>query len=206
MRRRNGDPRADRPLTHGRLLVTGVCAHSPVQLSRNFTAPLSRYSIGQSVSCVPRRYISPRRARWMGLLVSHSARTHRAPSSRECSHGQRPWAGTEKISRMAQWPDWNPPEQMIERQRTPSVDPAQAQDKPPPSYPNGFSASSRCAASLAMLTSTTRSCGTVFDHLEGVRPEILLLHDRGDVRHAVLGDPLPVRSNRFEKFLVARQY
>ena len=26
------------------------------------------------------------------------------------------WAGTEKISRMAQWPDWNPPEQMIERQ------------------------------------------------------------------------------------------
>jgi lipoprotein-anchoring transpeptidase ErfK/SrfK len=26
------------------------------------------------------------------------------------------WTGAEKISRMAQWPDWNPPEQMIERQ------------------------------------------------------------------------------------------
>jgi hypothetical protein len=26
------------------------------------------------------------------------------------------WAGTEKISRMAEWPDWTPPEQMIERQ------------------------------------------------------------------------------------------
>jgi transposase-like protein len=26
------------------------------------------------------------------------------------------WAGEEKISRMAAWPDWNPPEQMIERQ------------------------------------------------------------------------------------------
>jgi lipoprotein-anchoring transpeptidase ErfK/SrfK len=26
------------------------------------------------------------------------------------------WAGEEKISRMAEWPDWNPPEQMIERQ------------------------------------------------------------------------------------------
>jgi lipoprotein-anchoring transpeptidase ErfK/SrfK len=26
------------------------------------------------------------------------------------------WTGVEKISRMAEWPDWNPPEQMIERQ------------------------------------------------------------------------------------------
>ncbi len=26
------------------------------------------------------------------------------------------WAGAEKVSRMAEWPDWNPPEQMIERQ------------------------------------------------------------------------------------------
>jgi lipoprotein-anchoring transpeptidase ErfK/SrfK len=26
------------------------------------------------------------------------------------------WSGTEKISRMAEWPDWTPPEQMIERQ------------------------------------------------------------------------------------------
>jgi lipoprotein-anchoring transpeptidase ErfK/SrfK len=26
------------------------------------------------------------------------------------------WAGVEKISRMAEWPDWNPPEQMIDRQ------------------------------------------------------------------------------------------
>jgi lipoprotein-anchoring transpeptidase ErfK/SrfK len=26
------------------------------------------------------------------------------------------WSGAEKISRMAEWPDWNPPEQMIERQ------------------------------------------------------------------------------------------
>ena len=26
------------------------------------------------------------------------------------------WSGVEKISRMAEWPDWNPPEQMIERQ------------------------------------------------------------------------------------------
>lgn len=26
------------------------------------------------------------------------------------------WSGSEKISRMAEWPDWNPPEQMIERQ------------------------------------------------------------------------------------------
>jgi lipoprotein-anchoring transpeptidase ErfK/SrfK len=26
------------------------------------------------------------------------------------------WTGAEKISRMAEWPDWNPPEQMIERQ------------------------------------------------------------------------------------------
>jgi lipoprotein-anchoring transpeptidase ErfK/SrfK len=26
------------------------------------------------------------------------------------------WSGAEKISRMAQWPDWNPPEQMIARQ------------------------------------------------------------------------------------------
>ena len=26
------------------------------------------------------------------------------------------WAGAEKVSKMAEWPDWNPPEQMIERQ------------------------------------------------------------------------------------------
>jgi lipoprotein-anchoring transpeptidase ErfK/SrfK len=26
------------------------------------------------------------------------------------------WAGTEKISKMAQWPDWFPPKEMIERQ------------------------------------------------------------------------------------------
>ena len=30
-------------------LVTGVCAHSPVQLSRNFMAPLSRYSLVRQV-------------------------------------------------------------------------------------------------------------------------------------------------------------
>jgi len=26
------------------------------------------------------------------------------------------WAGTERVSRMAAWPDWTPPEEMIERQ------------------------------------------------------------------------------------------
>ena len=26
------------------------------------------------------------------------------------------WSGAEKVSRKAEWPDWNPPEQMIERQ------------------------------------------------------------------------------------------
>jgi lipoprotein-anchoring transpeptidase ErfK/SrfK len=26
------------------------------------------------------------------------------------------WAGTERVSRMAEWPDWNPPAEMIERQ------------------------------------------------------------------------------------------
>jgi lipoprotein-anchoring transpeptidase ErfK/SrfK len=26
------------------------------------------------------------------------------------------WAGTEKVSRMAEWPDWRPPEEMIDRQ------------------------------------------------------------------------------------------
>src|SRR5262249_50927629 len=26
------------------------------------------------------------------------------------------WTGTEKVSRMAEWPDWHPPEEMIERQ------------------------------------------------------------------------------------------
>ena len=26
------------------------------------------------------------------------------------------WAGTEKITRMAEWPDWHPPAEMIERQ------------------------------------------------------------------------------------------
>jgi lipoprotein-anchoring transpeptidase ErfK/SrfK len=26
------------------------------------------------------------------------------------------WSGAERVSRMAEWPDWNPPEQMIERQ------------------------------------------------------------------------------------------
>jgi lipoprotein-anchoring transpeptidase ErfK/SrfK len=26
------------------------------------------------------------------------------------------WAGSEKVSRMAEWPDWHPPEEMIERQ------------------------------------------------------------------------------------------
>jgi lipoprotein-anchoring transpeptidase ErfK/SrfK len=26
------------------------------------------------------------------------------------------WAGTERISRMAEWPDWNPPPEMIDRQ------------------------------------------------------------------------------------------
>src|SRR6266446_6144224 len=26
------------------------------------------------------------------------------------------WSGAERISRLAEWPDWNPPEQMIERQ------------------------------------------------------------------------------------------
>jgi lipoprotein-anchoring transpeptidase ErfK/SrfK len=26
------------------------------------------------------------------------------------------WAGTEKVTRMAEWPDWNPPSEMIERQ------------------------------------------------------------------------------------------
>ena len=26
------------------------------------------------------------------------------------------WSGIERVSRQAEWPDWNPPEQMIERQ------------------------------------------------------------------------------------------
>jgi lipoprotein-anchoring transpeptidase ErfK/SrfK len=26
------------------------------------------------------------------------------------------WSGTERVSRMAEWPDWHPPEEMIERQ------------------------------------------------------------------------------------------
>jgi lipoprotein-anchoring transpeptidase ErfK/SrfK len=26
------------------------------------------------------------------------------------------WSGAEKVTRMAEWPDWNPPEEMIERQ------------------------------------------------------------------------------------------
>jgi lipoprotein-anchoring transpeptidase ErfK/SrfK len=26
------------------------------------------------------------------------------------------WTGTERVSRMAEWPDWNPPSEMIERQ------------------------------------------------------------------------------------------
>ena len=26
------------------------------------------------------------------------------------------WSGIERVSRLAEWPDWNPPEQMIERQ------------------------------------------------------------------------------------------
>ncbi|MFZ2138457.1 MAG: L,D-transpeptidase, partial [Xanthobacteraceae bacterium] len=26
------------------------------------------------------------------------------------------WAGTERVSRMAEWPDWHPPEEMIQRQ------------------------------------------------------------------------------------------
>jgi lipoprotein-anchoring transpeptidase ErfK/SrfK len=26
------------------------------------------------------------------------------------------WTGTERVSRMAEWPDWHPPEEMIERQ------------------------------------------------------------------------------------------
>ena len=32
----------------------------------------------------------------------------------------------------------------------------------------------------------------VFDQLEGVGPEILLLHDRVNIRHAVVGNPFPM--------------
>ena len=31
------------------------------------------------------------------------------------------WAGTEHVSRMAEWPDWNPPPEMIERQPLPAA-------------------------------------------------------------------------------------
>jgi lipoprotein-anchoring transpeptidase ErfK/SrfK len=101
---RNGDPRfsalppEDRP-------ETGPRKELPPQFRRTQVDYLTKEPAGTIVIDTPNTYLylvlGNGKALRYGIGVGREGFT---------------WSGAEKISRMAEWPDWNPPEQMIERQ------------------------------------------------------------------------------------------
>src|SRR6476469_5967459 len=65
------------------------------------TTPRSRPARSSSIRRTPISISCSAKARRYGIGVGREGFT---------------WSGAERISRKAEWPDWNPPEQMIERQ------------------------------------------------------------------------------------------
>src|SRR5262245_10727154 len=91
-------PPEDRP-------ETGPKKELPPQLRRTEVDYYTKESAGTIIVDTPNTYlylvIGGGRALRYGIGVGREGFT---------------WTGVENISRMAEWPDWNPPEQMIERQ------------------------------------------------------------------------------------------
>jgi lipoprotein-anchoring transpeptidase ErfK/SrfK len=91
-------PPEDRP-------ETGPRKELPPQLRRTEVDHYTKESAGTIIVDTPNTYLylvlGGGRALRYGIGVGREGFT---------------WTGVENISRMAEWPDWNPPEQMIERQ------------------------------------------------------------------------------------------
>jgi lipoprotein-anchoring transpeptidase ErfK/SrfK len=99
------DPRSMAALPPEVRPETGPRKELPPELRRTLVDYPTRERVGTIVVDTPRTYLYL-------VLGNGKALRYGIGVGRE---GFK-WAGEEKISRMAEWPDWNPPEQMIERQ------------------------------------------------------------------------------------------
>ena len=102
---RNGDPRNMAALPPEVRPETGPRKELPPQFRRTLVDYDSREPAGTIIVDTPNTYLylmlGQGKALRYGIGVGREGFT---------------WSGAEKVSRKAEWPDWNPPEQMIERQ------------------------------------------------------------------------------------------
>jgi lipoprotein-anchoring transpeptidase ErfK/SrfK len=102
---RNGDPRHMAALPPEVRPETGPRKELPPQFRRALVDYSSREPAGTIIVDTPNTYLylvlGQGKALRYGIGVGREGFT---------------WSGAEKVSRKAEWPDWNPPEQMIERQ------------------------------------------------------------------------------------------
>jgi len=102
---RNGDPRNMAALPPEVRPETGPRKELPPQFRRTLVDYYSREPAGTVIVDTPNTYLylvlGQGKALRYGIGVGREGFT---------------WSGAEKVSRKAEWPDWNPPEQMIERQ------------------------------------------------------------------------------------------
>jgi lipoprotein-anchoring transpeptidase ErfK/SrfK len=100
-----GDPRSMAALPPEVRPETGPKKELPPQFQRTLVDYYTRESIGTIIVDTPNTYLylvlGNGKALRYGIGVGREGFT---------------WAGAERVSRMAEWPDWNPPETMIERQ------------------------------------------------------------------------------------------
>src|SRR3954465_912171 len=102
---RNGDPRNMAALPPEVRPETGPRKELPPQFRRTLVDYYSKETAGTIIVDTPNTYLylvlGQGKALRYGIGVGREGFT---------------WSGAEKVSRKAEWPDWNPPEQMIERQ------------------------------------------------------------------------------------------
>src|SRR4051812_3839810 len=102
---RNGDPRNMAALPPEVRPETGPRKELPPQFRRTLVDYSSKEPAGTIIVDTPNTYLylvlGQGKALRYGIGVGREGFT---------------WSGAEKVSRKAEWPDWNPPEQMIERQ------------------------------------------------------------------------------------------
>jgi lipoprotein-anchoring transpeptidase ErfK/SrfK/transposase-like protein len=100
-----GDPRTIAALPPEVRPETGPKKELPPQFRRTLAAYYTKEPAGTIVIDTPNTYLylvlGNGKALRYGIGVGRDGFT---------------WSGSERISRLAEWPDWNPPEQMIERQ------------------------------------------------------------------------------------------
>jgi lipoprotein-anchoring transpeptidase ErfK/SrfK len=102
---RNGDARTMAALPPEVRPETGPRKELPPQFRRTLVDYYSKEPAGTVIVDTPNTYLylvlGQGKALRYGIGVGREGFT---------------WSGAEKVSRKAEWPDWNPPEQMIERQ------------------------------------------------------------------------------------------